>query len=74
MHCLSLKKKWQQTYPGYVKGRGQNWDILSIFFAHPTEVRKIVYTTNIIDGLNWQFRKITKNKREGRIFYVTSKI
>jgi len=31
-------------------------------FAYPAEVRKIIYTTNIIEGLNRQFRKITKNK------------
>ena len=40
----------------------ENWDILSTFFAYPAEVRKIIYTTNIIEGLNRQFRKITKNK------------
>ena len=39
-----------------------NWDILSTFFAYPTEIRKIIYTTNIIEGLNRQFRQITKNK------------
>lgn len=38
------------------------WDILSTLFAYPPEVRKIIYTTNIIEGLNRQFRKITKNK------------
>lgn len=38
------------------------WDILSTLFAYPSEVRKIIYTTNIIEGLNRQFRKITKNK------------
>ncbi len=37
-------------------------DILSTFFAYPPEVRKIIYTTNIIEGLNRQVRQITKNK------------
>ena len=37
--------------------RGGHWDILSTFFAYPTEIRKIIYTTNIIEGLNRQFRK-----------------
>ena len=36
--------------------------LLSTFFAYPTEIRKIIYTTNIIEGLNRQFRQITKNK------------
>ena len=31
-------------------------------WKYPPEVRKIIYTTNIIEGLNWQFRQITKNK------------
>lgn len=39
-----------------------NWDILSTFFAYPVEIRKIIYTTNIIEGLNRQFRKVTKTK------------
>lgn len=37
-------------------------EILSTFFAYPPEIRKIIYTTNIIEGLNRQFRQITKNK------------
>lgn len=45
-----------------VKSCEKNWDILSTFFAYPPEVRKIIYTTNIIEGLNRQFRQITKNK------------
>lgn len=39
-----------------------DWDILSTFFAYPVEIRKIIYTTNIIEGLNRQFRKVTKTK------------
>ena len=35
---------------------------LSTFFDYPLEIRKIIYTTNIIEGLNRQFRQITKNK------------
>ena len=41
---------------------GMEEKILSTFFAYPTEIRKIIYTTNIIEGLNRQFRQITKNK------------
>lgn len=59
---LEFKEKWQKTYPSCVKSWEDNWDILSTFFAYPAEVRKIIYTTNIIEGLNRQFRKITKNK------------
>ena len=57
-----FKEKWAKTYPSCVRSWEENWDILSTFFAYPAEVRKIIYTTNIIEGLNRQFRKITKNK------------
>jgi transposase-like protein len=36
--------------------------VLSPFFQYPAEVKKIVYTTNIIEGLNRQFRRVTKRK------------
>ena len=57
-----FKNKWDKTYPSCVRSWEENWDILSTFFAYPAEVRRIIYTTNIIEGLNRQFRKITKNK------------
>lgn len=41
---------------------GENWVVLSTFYEYPAEIRKIIYTTNIIEGLNRQFRQITKNK------------
>ena len=57
-----------------------NKPILSTFFAYPAEIRRIIYTTNIIEGLNRQFRKITKNKPSftnddslRRILYLASK-
>ena len=57
-----FKEKWGKQYPSCVKSWEENWDILSTFFAYPTEIRKIIYTTNIIEGLNRQFRQFTKNK------------
>lgn len=59
---LNFKDKWSKQYPSCVRSWEENWDILSTFFAYPPEVRKIIYTTNIIEGLNRQFRQITKNK------------
>ena len=59
---LDFKEKWQAQYPSAVKSWEDNWDILSTFFAYPVEIRKIIYTTNIIEGLNRQFRKVTKTK------------
>lgn len=59
---MQFKENWQKTYPSCVRSWEENWDILSTFYAYPAEIRKIIYTTNIIEGLNRQFRKITKNK------------
>ena len=61
-HLEALREKWGKTYPSSVKSWEENWDILSTFFAYPPEIRKIIYTTNIIEGLHRQFRKITKTK------------
>ena len=61
-NLMAFKEKWGKQYPSCVKSWEDNWDILSTFFAYPTEIRKIIYTTNIIEGLNRQFRQITKNK------------
>jgi len=61
-NLILFKDKWGKIYPSCVKSWEENWDILSTFFAYPPEVRKIIYTTNIIEGLNRQFRQITKNK------------
>ena len=61
-HLMTFKENWGKQYPSCVKSWEDNWDILSTFFAYPPEIRKIIYTTNIIEGLNRQFRQITKNK------------
>lgn len=61
-NLIRFKEKWSKLYPSCVKTWEDNWDILSTFFAYPAEIRKIIYTTNIIEGLNRQFRQITKNK------------
>ena len=61
-NLMAFKESWGKRYPSCVKSWEDSWDILSTFFAYPTEIRKIIYTTNIIEGLNRQFRQITKNK------------
>lgn len=59
---MEFKEKWGRQYPSCVKSWEENWDVLSTFFAYPPEIRKIIYTTNIIEGLNRQFRQITNGK------------
>ena len=59
---IEFKEKWGKKYPAAIKSWEDNWDILSTFFAYPAGIRKIIYTTNIIEGVNRQFRKVTKTK------------
>lgn len=61
-YLIQFKEAWGKQYPSCVKSWEENWDILSTFFAYPPEIRRIIYTTNLIEGLNRQFRKVTKNK------------
>jgi len=55
----NMKKEWE-PYAIYLKSWEDNWSELSTFFAYSEEIRKIIYTTNAIEGLNRQFRKVTK--------------
>jgi transposase-like protein len=57
-----LKNKWGKEYPYAFKSWERNWDVLSLFYKFPEQIRKVIYTTNIIEGLNRQFRKVTKKK------------
>jgi transposase-like protein len=55
-------QKWGSKYPYAIKSWKDNWDELTTFFDFPLEIRKIIYTTNIIENLNGKKRKYTKNK------------
>ena len=54
--------KWQDKYGYAVKSWQNNWEELTVFFDFPIEIRKIIYTTNLIENLNGKIRKYTKNK------------
>jgi transposase-like protein len=58
----SLNAKWANKYPYSVKSWVQNQDELTLFLNFPLEIRTIIYTTNIIENLNRNIRKITSNK------------
>lgn len=57
-----LKEKWGSHYPYAFKSWEENWDVLSTFLKFPEDLRKIMYTTNVIENLNRQYRKVTKSK------------
>lgn len=56
-------QKWNKQYPHIAKSWYNNWDNLAVFFQYPPEIRRAIYTTNAIESLNSQLRKVTKNKR-----------
>jgi len=55
-------EKWKHKYPYAIKSWYNNWEELTTFFGFPVEIRKIIYTTNLIENLNGKIRKYTKNK------------
>jgi putative transposase len=57
-----LEKKWSSKYSYAIKSWRENWDELTAFFDFPLEIRRIIYTTNLIENLNGKIRKYTKNK------------
>jgi len=57
-----LELKWGNKYPAVVKSWLNNWDELTAFFDFPKELRTIIYTTNIIENLNRNIRKVTNSK------------
>ena len=58
----TLKETWGKRYPYAISNWEANWDVVSPFFQFTDSIRRIMYTTNIIEGLNRQFRKVTKTK------------
>lgn len=54
--------QWNHKYPYAIKSWEENWEELTVFFDFPLEIRKIIYTTNLIENLNGKIRKYTKNK------------
>ena len=57
-----VKETWGKKYPYAISNWENNWEDVSSFFQFSDEIRRIMYTTNIIEGLNRQYRKVTKTK------------
>jgi transposase-like protein len=57
-----LEQKWGKKYGVAIRSWRDNWPRLSTYFQYPEEIRKVIYTTNIIEGFHRQVRKVTKTK------------
>lgn len=58
----SLTAKWSEKYPLAIKPWREHWANASTYFKYPDYIRKIVYTTNAVEALHRQLRKVTKNR------------
>jgi transposase-like protein len=61
-HLLELNEKWGKKYPAVMRSWSNNWEALSQYFKYPEIIRRMIYTTNIVEGFHRQIRKYTKSK------------
>ena len=59
---LRLDETWGEKYPIPVRSWQKHWDELAAMFDYTPEIRRLIYTTNVIEGYNRQLRKVTKNR------------
>lgn len=57
-----LEEKWGKKYPTVFQSWRNKWDNLSLYFQYPEDIRRVIYTTNIIESVHRQFRTLTKTK------------
>ena len=57
-----LEMKWGQLYPLVIQSWRKKWENLASYFRYPADIRKVIYTTNAIESVHRQFRKLTKTK------------
>lgn len=63
LHALEeFEKTWGLKYPLVIQSWRRNWGEIATFFKYPPEIRKIIYTTNMIESYHRQLRKVTKGK------------
>lgn len=61
-NLLDLEEKWGKKYSVVIESWRRNWDKLTTYFRYPDAIRKMMYTTNTIEGYHRQIRKVTKSK------------
>ncbi len=58
----ALAEKWGKLYPVVIESWQNNWDRLTRYFRYPAAIRRIIYTTNTVEGFHKQLRQVTKTK------------
>lgn len=58
----NFKDKWGKKHPVIIRSWENNWLELTAYFKYPYEMRRLIYTTNVIEGYHRQLRKVTKTK------------
>lgn len=56
-------QQWGSKYPYVAKSWKQNWELLTNYYKYPPEIRRLIYTTNVIENFHGRLRKVTKTKR-----------
>ncbi len=59
---LELGERWGERYAVVVRSWERNWEDVATMFAYPAEIRRLIYTTNTVEGYNRQLRKVVKTK------------
>lgn len=59
---LNLEEIWGKKYPVVIRSWNENWEELSTYFQYDEQIRKLIYTTNPVEGFHRQVRKVTKTK------------
>ena len=59
---FNLNEKWGEKYPIVIKSWQDNWEKLTEYFQFTSDIRRMIYTTNTVEGYHRQIRKVTKNK------------
>jgi putative transposase len=59
---VDFSGKWDEKYPMIARSWRSNWTRVIPFFAHPIDIRRVIYTTNAIESLNMSLRKVTKTR------------
>ena len=57
-----FEEQWGSKYPAIVGLWRDSWEVFTPFLAYPPEIRRVVYTTNMIESINYQLRKVSKTR------------